>query len=74
MTLAFQNFNIYKRLFLDVINLPDTDGPDCYRMWADLRSFLLQLVSSSAHLSCDQVFLVMLRALLSQCVMSVISV
>lgn len=66
MTLAFQNFNIYKRLFLDVINLPDTDGPDSYRTWADLRSFLLQLVSGSAHLSCDQ-----LHALLRQCVMSV---
>ncbi|KAE8286539.1 Intraflagellar transport protein 172-like protein [Larimichthys crocea] len=38
-----QNFNIYKRLFLDLINLPDTDGPESYRMWADLRTFLLQL-------------------------------
>ncbi len=40
-----QNFNIYKRLFLDLVNLPDTDGPESYRMWADLRSFLLQLVN-----------------------------
>lgn len=39
-----QNFNIYKRLFLDLINLPDTDGPESYRMWGDLRNFLLQLV------------------------------
>uniref|UniRef100_A0A1A8U1D0 Intraflagellar transport protein 172 homolog n=1 Tax=Nothobranchius furzeri TaxID=105023 RepID=A0A1A8U1D0_NOTFU len=47
-----QNFNIYKRLFLDLINLPDTDKPDAYRMWADLRNFLLQLcdnVSKSAE-------------------------
>ncbi|XP_013856092.1 intraflagellar transport protein 172 homolog, partial [Austrofundulus limnaeus] len=27
-----QNFNIYKRLFLDLINLPDTDGPESYRI------------------------------------------
>lgn len=46
--LDFQNFNIYKRLFLDVINLPDTDGPESYRMWADLRSFLLQLVNHNS--------------------------
>lgn len=47
-----QNFNIYKRLFLDVIGLPDTDTSDSYRMWADLRGFLLQLcenVSRSAE-------------------------
>uniref|UniRef100_A0A665WJH9 Intraflagellar transport protein 172 homolog n=1 Tax=Echeneis naucrates TaxID=173247 RepID=A0A665WJH9_ECHNA len=47
-----QNFNIYKRLFLDLINLPDTDGPDSYHMWADLRNFLFQLcenVSKSAE-------------------------
>ncbi|XP_058470061.1 intraflagellar transport protein 172 homolog [Solea solea] len=47
-----QNFNIYKRLFLDFINLPDTNGPESYRMWADLRNFLLQLnenVSKSAE-------------------------
>ena len=44
----FQNFNIYKRLFLDMINLPETDGAESYRMWADLRSLLLQLVNSVA--------------------------
>ncbi|XP_005948489.1 intraflagellar transport protein 172 homolog [Haplochromis burtoni] len=38
-----QNFNIYKRLFLDLINLPDTDGPESYRMFADLRNFFFQL-------------------------------
>ncbi|KAM9840528.1 intraflagellar transport protein 172 homolog [Aulostomus maculatus] len=38
-----QNFNIYKRLFLDVISIPNTDGPDSYRTWADLRNFLQQL-------------------------------
>lgn len=39
-------------------------------MWADLRGFLLQLVSSSAHLSCSQVFLVTPSSP-PQCVMSV---
>ncbi|XP_069028434.1 intraflagellar transport protein 172 homolog [Embiotoca jacksoni] len=62
-----QNFNIYKRLFLDLINLPDTDGPECYRTWADLRNFLLQLcenvsksseVNSPAHEDFEQMLLV----------------
>lgn len=44
-----QNFNIYKRLFLDMISLPDTDGADSYRMWADLRSFLLQLCENMSR-------------------------
>lgn len=42
-----QNFNIYKRLFLDLINLPDTDGPESYRMFADLRNFFFQLVNQN---------------------------
>lgn len=46
-----QNFNIYKRLFLDVINLPDADAPESYRTWADLRSFLLQLVTPAPRTS-----------------------
>ncbi|XP_077366599.1 intraflagellar transport protein 172 homolog [Festucalex cinctus] len=36
-----QNFNIYKRLFLDMLHLPE--APDSYRTWADLRNVLLQL-------------------------------
>uniref|UniRef100_UPI003AACFFE7 intraflagellar transport protein 172 homolog isoform X1 n=1 Tax=Centroberyx gerrardi TaxID=166262 RepID=UPI003AACFFE7 len=47
-----QNFNIYKRLFLDLLNMPATDGPESYRMWADLRDVLLLLcenVSKSAE-------------------------
>ncbi|XP_030200601.1 intraflagellar transport protein 172 homolog [Gadus morhua] len=36
-----QNFNIYKRLFLDLLNL--SGGPEGYRMWADLRNLLLLL-------------------------------
>uniref|UniRef100_A0A3Q1AR83 Intraflagellar transport protein 172 homolog n=1 Tax=Amphiprion ocellaris TaxID=80972 RepID=A0A3Q1AR83_AMPOC len=62
-----QNFNIYKRLFLDMINLPDTDGPESYRMWADLRNFLLQLcenmsksaeANSPAHEDFEQMLLI----------------
>ncbi|XP_059212612.1 intraflagellar transport protein 172 homolog [Centropristis striata] len=62
-----QNFNIYKRLFLDLINLPDTDGPESYRMWADLRDFLLQLcenmsrsseANSPAHEDFEQLLLI----------------
>ncbi|KAM3602576.1 uncharacterized protein V6R79_006682 [Siganus canaliculatus] len=62
-----QNFNIYKRLFLDLVNLPDTDGPESYRMWADLRGFLLQLcenvsrsaeANSPAHEDFEQMLLI----------------
>ncbi|XP_003971457.2 intraflagellar transport protein 172 homolog [Takifugu rubripes] len=62
-----QNFNIYKRLFLDVINLPNTDAPEFFRMWADLRNFLLKLsenlsgsaeANSPAHEDFDQMLLV----------------
>ncbi|XP_064196298.1 intraflagellar transport protein 172 homolog [Anguilla rostrata] len=38
-----QNFNIYKRVFLDLLNLPGRGGAEAYRMWADLRDVLLLL-------------------------------
>ncbi|XP_055005694.1 intraflagellar transport protein 172 homolog [Boleophthalmus pectinirostris] len=41
-----QNFNIYRRLFVDVMNLPDTNSSDAYRVWAQLRDFLFQLVEN----------------------------
>lgn len=47
-----QNFNIYKRLFLDLISLPDNDRPECYRMLANLRDFLLQLVRVFSTFRC----------------------
>ncbi|XP_041831040.1 intraflagellar transport protein 172 homolog [Melanotaenia boesemani] len=62
-----QNFNIYKRLFLDLINLPDTDRAESYRMWADLRNFLLLLcenmsksaeANSPAHEDFEQMLLI----------------
>ncbi|KAG7280372.1 hypothetical protein CRUP_022200 [Coryphaenoides rupestris] len=42
-TASKQNFNIYKRMFLDMLNLTETDTPEGYRMWADLRNVLLLL-------------------------------
>ncbi|XP_027896583.1 intraflagellar transport protein 172 homolog [Xiphophorus couchianus] len=62
-----QNFNIYKRLFLDLINLSDAAGPESFRMWADLRNFLLQLcenltksaeANSPAHEDFEQMLLI----------------
>ncbi|KAM6915750.1 intraflagellar transport protein 172 homolog [Xenentodon cancila] len=62
-----QNFNIYKRLFLDLISLPDTDQSDSYRMWAELRNFLQQLcenmsmsaeANSPAHEDFEQMLLI----------------
>ncbi len=41
-----QNFNIYKRMFLELVCLRDRDCAEAYRMWADLRDVLLLLVSS----------------------------
>uniref|UniRef100_A0A8B9J8B1 Intraflagellar transport 172 n=1 Tax=Astyanax mexicanus TaxID=7994 RepID=A0A8B9J8B1_ASTMX len=38
-----QNFNIYKRLFQECMNLPDKDISEAYRMWADLRDVLYLL-------------------------------
>lgn len=40
-----QNFNIYKRLFQECMNLRDRDIAEAYRMWADLRDVL--------HLLCE---------------------
>ncbi|XP_038160069.1 intraflagellar transport protein 172 homolog [Cyprinodon tularosa] len=62
-----QNFNIYKRLFLELISSPSLDGPESYRMWADLRNFLQQLcenisksaeANSPAHQDFEQMLLI----------------
>lgn len=42
-----QNFNIYKRMFFELMNLQDRDGANAYRMWANLREVLHLLVSYS---------------------------
>ncbi|XP_068609645.1 intraflagellar transport protein 172 homolog [Brachionichthys hirsutus] len=56
-----QDFDLYRRLFGNVIVLPDE--PDSYRMWADLRNVLLQLcenlsTSSEAREDFEQMLLI----------------
>ena len=41
---AEQNFNIYKRIFQDVLAMPDTNTAKAYSLWAGLRDMLLDLV------------------------------
>ncbi|XP_062858050.1 intraflagellar transport protein 172 homolog isoform X2 [Trichomycterus rosablanca] len=60
-----QNFNIYKRIFLELINWNESDVIEGYRMWADLRDFLHLLCgnlskSSEANLSSHDNFKQML--------------
>lgn len=38
-----QNYNIYKRIFSDVISKRDQNKPEAYRLWADLRDMLYDL-------------------------------
>jgi len=45
MLLLLQNFNIYKRIFMDVLQLPNTNKPEAYKLWSDLRDMLCDLVS-----------------------------
>ncbi|KAL4649200.1 hypothetical protein GN956_G7681 [Arapaima gigas] len=62
-----QNFNIYKRMVQGLLNLPDRDCAEAYRMWADLRDVLQQLcenlvkssdANSSAHEEFEQMLLI----------------
>ncbi|XP_016326231.1 intraflagellar transport protein 172 homolog [Sinocyclocheilus anshuiensis] len=62
-----QNFNIYKRMFLEFVSLRDWDCAEAYRMWADLRDVLLLLcenlsksseANSPAHEEFEQMLLV----------------
>lgn len=41
-----QNFNIYRRLALDMMSLHDLCSSQAYRNWADLRDMLLSLVDN----------------------------
>ncbi|KAM9496806.1 intraflagellar transport protein 172 homolog [Clarias gariepinus] len=45
MPASSENFNIYKRMFLELMNLRDRDGAKSYRIWANLRDIL--------HLLCE---------------------
>ena len=42
-----QNFNIYKRIVMDVISMPGLRSADSYRTWADLRDVLFEIVSAT---------------------------
>lgn len=38
-----QNFNIYKRIFTDMVGSPGTNSAEAYHSWADLRDVLFNL-------------------------------
>lgn len=42
---SFQNFNIYKRLFVEMVNAAGMNCAEAYSSWAGLRDMLLSLVS-----------------------------
>jgi len=50
LLLLLQNFNIYKRIFMDVLQLPGTNKPEAYKLWSDLRDVLCDLVSSFVYI------------------------
>lgn len=41
-----QNFNIYKRIFSDVINMRGLDKPEAYHTWGELRDVMFDLVDN----------------------------
>nr|KAF6447051.1 intraflagellar transport 172 [Rousettus aegyptiacus] len=41
--LYLQNFNIYKRIFTDMVSSPGTNSAEAYHNWADLRDVLFNL-------------------------------
>ncbi|XP_060552918.1 intraflagellar transport protein 172 homolog [Ruditapes philippinarum] len=41
-----QNFNIYKRIFNDVLSMKDLNKPEAFRTWADLRDMLYDLTEN----------------------------
>ncbi|BFY99323.1 hypothetical protein BsWGS_02362 [Bradybaena similaris] len=60
-----QNFNIYKRIFMDILVRRDMSKPEAYRSWADLRDMMYDLCenlgkSSSANTSQHDEFETML--------------
>lgn len=44
LNVNFQNFNIYKRIFSDVINMRGLDKPEAYHTWGELRDVMFDLV------------------------------
>ncbi|XP_076128236.1 intraflagellar transport protein 172 homolog [Alosa pseudoharengus] len=62
-----QNFNIYKRMFLELLGQSQRDNAESYRMWADLRDVMLALcenmtksseANSPAHEEFEQMLLI----------------
>ncbi|XP_058274743.1 intraflagellar transport protein 172 homolog [Hemibagrus wyckioides] len=56
-----ENFNIYKRMFLELVNLKDRNDAKAFRMWANLRDVLHSLCenlkkSSKANSPAHKVF------------------
>lgn len=47
-----QNFNIYKRLFVEMVNAPGMNCAEAYSSWADLRDVLFHLVSGGHGQHC----------------------
>ncbi|KAG1667872.1 Intraflagellar transport protein 172 [Nymphon striatum] len=41
-----QNYNIYKRIALEIFSLDSINSAEAYRTWADLRSFLYQICNN----------------------------
>ncbi|KAJ4427860.1 hypothetical protein ANN_23861 [Periplaneta americana] len=41
-----QNYNIYKRIAMDMFNMPALDTPDAYSSWAQLRNILFSLTEA----------------------------
>ncbi|KAM4693761.1 LOW QUALITY PROTEIN: intraflagellar transport protein 172 homolog [Discoglossus pictus] len=61
-----QNFNIYKRIFVEMVNADGLNSADVYHVWADLRDMLFNLcenlvksseVNSPAHQEFEQMLL-----------------
>ncbi|XP_063226619.1 intraflagellar transport protein 172 homolog isoform X1 [Bacillus rossius redtenbacheri] len=49
--LAPQNFNIYKRIAVDVFGLKDLSGPESYQTWAKLRTMLFRITEGMQTVS-----------------------
>ena len=47
MFYLWQNYNIYKRLVMELLSNPHMNQAEAYRNWADLRDVLLNLVSAA---------------------------
>lgn len=40
------NFSIYKHLFEGVVNMPNTNNPESFKLWSDLRDMLFDLCNN----------------------------